>query len=270
MLPPTDFRTTLICFGVLIAAMVVSAPALIAGGDGTHQSLDRSIMDRIENATDPTTLRTNHLRPDTYTPSIQQAYYESTPARTNNRLQRFSEQEVRQAQAIAPVQPETATETEQASLESFLDRERKTQQSNPKTTESALDLVTRISLNLVIVLSIALVVIVVLKQRHNGPGNARADSQLGFHVTETLPLKNGASLQIVEYEGNRFLVALDGNGIRSVNAIQQSFNEAMEETRYSEPNQDLAATQSRNPIEDTADIDAKLVKLLIKNAKKAA
>lgn len=94
------------------------------------------------------------------------------------------------------------------------------------------DLIMKISLNLIFVLCFAVGVILVLKKfgkaRDGNQNSDRAKSD-SLSVLQTLRIDPKISIRLVQWRANRFLVACDQNGIQSVNPLNESFEQTLNE-----------------------------------------
>lgn len=101
--------------------------------------------------------------------------------------------------------------------------------SNP---DKILNLVMKISLNLVFVLSFAVGVMLIVKRwmQNNGssPNSARASGD-SLCIRETLRVDNRTTIRLVQWRSNRFLITSDHNGIQSVNALNDAFEQTLQE-----------------------------------------
>ena len=172
---------------------------------------------------------------------------------------------------------------------SFIDKESAASTSaDAREVNGTAVLVKRISINLMFVLAIAFGVLLLIRQWQKGravkPSRAQQD-QDKLNVIQVIPLANGASLHIVQGNASKFIVAIDGGGIKSVNVLSASFEDTMtqvetreqrRQSRQSQANprpqlaQHTAAPAPRqvkhneiDPNEDTTEIDEKLIKLLL-------
>ncbi|NND95827.1 MAG: hypothetical protein HKN47_00690 [Pirellulaceae bacterium] len=173
---------------------------------------------------------------------------------------------------------------------SFIEKERTSQAAEK---EDAREFITKIGINLIFVLALAFGFILLAKhwQRSKFSAAVSTTSQATvLNVKQVLPLANGATLHVVEGYRNRVLVAIDTTGIRSVNVLSQTFDETMDDIQDYDTYADLANRQTRlhetsrrdsrsrsarapEPIvhdESTAEIDEKLIALLLQKSKNAA
>ncbi len=104
------------------------------------------------------------------------------------------------------------------------------------------DLIMKLSLNLVFVLSFAFGVILIAKRLmkpkstfENG-GRVKSDS---LNILQTLRLDAKTSIRLVQWRSNRFLVACDQNGIQSVNPLNASFEQTLQELDEDESDEKL-------------------------------
>jgi len=95
-----------------------------------------------------------------------------------------------------------------------------------------LDLIMKISLNLFFVLSFAFGAILLAKRWLQPNANSKTSDRLGIDslsVLQTLQLDPKISVRLVQWRSNRFLIACDQNGIQSVNALNESFDQTLTE-----------------------------------------
>jgi flagellar biogenesis protein FliO len=183
-----------------------------------------------------------------------------------------------------PVELAVATD-ESAAGTSFIDRE-SAESVSPDAGEAngTAVLVKRISINLMFVLAIAFGVLLLIRQWQKGRSVRPSKDQRAqdaLNVCQIIPLANGASLHVVQGTENKFVVAIDGGGIKSVNVLSASFEDTMtqvetreqrRQSRQSKPqlaqhtaSPSLGAVEQNefDPNEDTTEIDEKLIKLLL-------
>ncbi|TWU02369.1 hypothetical protein [Stieleria varia] len=160
--------------------------------------------------------------------------------------------------------------------ESFIDRERAAESEQPNATR---DLMTKIGINLMFVLAIAFGALLMIKnwQKSRFPKLASKSESQELNVSQILPLSNGATLHVVDGMQNRFVVAIDSTGIKSVNVLNPSFDDVMQfaeerETRSQRSQRRQSASARGNAIEaeSSSDIDQNLINLLLRSAKQAA
>lgn len=95
-----------------------------------------------------------------------------------------------------------------------------------------LDLIMKVSLNLVFVLSFAVGIILIAKRwvkpksTTHSVERARSDS---LAILQTLQIDQRISIRLVQWRSNRFLVACDQNGIKSVNPLNATFDQTLKE-----------------------------------------
>ena len=95
-----------------------------------------------------------------------------------------------------------------------------------------LDLIMNISLNLVFVLSFAFGAILLAKKWLNPSADSKSNDRLdvdSLSVLQTLRLDQKISVRLIQWRSNRFLIACDQNGIQSVNALNESFDQTLTE-----------------------------------------
>lgn len=210
---------------------------------------------------------------------VQQAVYDEPPLEKLN-----------------PVIPDTWDT--KADQQSFIEKERAALDTAPaKNPEGPTELAIKLVVNLALVLAIAVTVILCIKHWYRIRENKPAIGPDGpaFRLETTLALPNGSSLHLIEVSQTRFMVAIDGNGIKSIEALTGGFEETMRhmETqpepdtevfsgrvrtraqkrrshRTAEPRRQAEPEQEFDPNEDTTDIDEKLVKLLLRRSNQAA
>ncbi|MEO1526928.1 MAG: hypothetical protein AAFX06_15935 [Planctomycetota bacterium] len=188
-----------------------------------------------------------------------------------------------ETQGLSPNDPRQA---------SFIERER----SESAARETAQELIMRIGINLGFVLALGIGGVLIYKQVQRGKPAAIGDLQ-ELKVCQTLRLTTGASIYVVEGFGKKFLVAIDANGIKSVEVLNASFHQTMEQA---EPYEDLELEDAvasfargqrerevsprgkrarrreqqeqarREREEPTSELDAKLINLLLQRTKQAA
>ena len=167
-----------------------------------------------------------------------------------------------------------AASNQQASFQdelSFIEREK---QAQPQEKDSTRDMITRLGVNLAFVLAIAIGFIFLVRHWQNTKGlPATSSPENGIRTRHVLRLTNSVSLYVVDVSGSHFLVAIDAGGIKSVKPLVGDFAET-----YGRSSQSLDLAQAKihrqEPIihdESTAEIDEKLIRLLLeKNNKQAA
>lgn len=95
-----------------------------------------------------------------------------------------------------------------------------------------LDLIMKVSLNLVFVLCFAFGAILLARRWMQPSTSSRNTARLGadsLSVLQTLRLDQKTSVRLVQWRSNRFLIACDQNGIQSVNALNDSFDQTLTE-----------------------------------------
>ncbi|QDT10260.1 flagellar biosynthetic protein FliO [Planctomycetes bacterium K23_9] len=171
---------------------------------------------------------------------------------------------------------------DQASAESFLAKE----QSEPTNdTKSTAALIKKISINLMFVLAAAFGFLLLVKQWQKGKSGGKAvveQKNDALNVSQILPLSNGASLHVVQGSENKFLVAIDSGGIKSVNVLTGSFEDAMtqvetrQQRRQSSRHEPVGqrttdrVVETIDPTDVPSEIDEKLIKMLLQRAPQAA
>jgi hypothetical protein len=168
---------------------------------------------------------------------------------------------------------------------SFIEREKA---SDPATRGSAQALITKISINLCFVLALAVGFVLFARQWQKSkttlqPKAAAAGDSLCLR--QSLTLTAGASLHIVEGFEHKFLVAMDASGIKSVKVLNPSFAEAFDQSETMPEASEAPATlpiapepraaeaHDPDPIgndQSSAEIDEKLIKLLLRSSHRAA
>ena len=166
------------------------------------------------------------------------------------------------------------TKNQQASFHdelSFIEREK---QAEPQQQDSTRDMITRLGVNLAFVLAIAIGFIFLVRHWQNTKGGpSHSSPENAIRTRHVLRLTNSVSLYVVDVSGSHFLVAIDTGGIKSVKPLVGDFAET-----YGRSSQSLDLAQPKihrqEPIihdESTAEIDEKLIRLLLeKNNKQAA
>ncbi|MEL6108263.1 MAG: hypothetical protein AAFU85_19730 [Planctomycetota bacterium] len=177
---------------------------------------------------------------------------------------------------------------------SFIDRERSTESGS---RETAHELITRVGINLGFVLALAVGGVLIYKQMQQKKSLTKGDHGQELRVCQTLALTTGASIYVVEGFGNKYLVAIDGGGIKSVEVLTTSFKQTLDESEsYDDLEMEQAIAsfsrgkrareesprsrrsrlreqqeqQRREREEPTSELDAKLINLLLQRTKQAA
>jgi hypothetical protein len=147
---------------------------------------------------------------------------------------------------------------------------------------------------LVFVLAIAFAGILLFRQVQRGKGREKTrvpDALKELAVEQVLNLNRGASLYVVDGFSSKVLVAVDSGGIKSVDILHRSFEDALEQapafsspaeeqnklppeaTRQTTRRERRARAQQVERInqeEPTPELDEKLIKMLLSNSRKAA
>ncbi|MGB7345736.1 MAG: hypothetical protein WBD20_16085 [Pirellulaceae bacterium] len=269
-----------------------------------HRATQSAVQPTADSSLASNGLRTaaDQLRPAPSQPrqrefsnSIDPAYYareqlqaSATPQPSTNpssdeawdRILRSSSAGGNHDSGVVPV----SAETDARFGESFIEQEK----ADPtKQDQSTAALIKKISINLMFVLAFAFGVLMLIKQLQKGRGVGKkkmvANSALeDLNVSQVLPLTNGASLHVVEGNQNKFLVAIDASGIKSVNILGASnvqiasFDDTM---RQVETRQQRRETKQKDepttykfvdPNEDSTEIDEKLIKMLLQRSSSVA
>ena len=174
----------------------------------------------------------------------------------------------------AAVGESSHTANSEQSEPSFIEKEATNPESQRENTAA---LIRKISINLMFVLAIAFGFLLLVKHWQKGKFSRKpkADSHnQSLNVSQVLPLTNGASLHVVQGNSNRFLVAIDSSGIKSVKVLTSSFDDTMQQVENRQHRRESASRRQTyeriEPSDVSSEIDEKLIKMLLQNAPAAA
>ncbi|MCC9602939.1 hypothetical protein LOC67_20510 [Stieleria sp. JC731] len=150
-------------------------------------------------------------------------------------VRRASYEDVTPSQVVTePLQAnrELAQRNTQSHYDSFIEREKQAAGSSTANA-NATEMIKKIAINLCFVLALAIAGILVYRLIQKGKFANPVDqlrSQGKLKIHQVLEVSRGVNLYLVDGMNSRVLVAVDPSGIKSVNVLPGSFEDAMDET----------------------------------------
>lgn len=157
--------------------------------------------------------------------------------------------------------------------ESFIEREQA--EKKPKS-ENLGQMISKVGMNLAFVLAVAVGFILIAKNwiRPRLSSSKGGGEMASLQVKEVLSLDSKSTLRLVHWQNSRILVATDAQGIKSVNVLNPTFDQTMDELPPEPAPEQMKKVEVGNrtqpetgaQVQKGNGIDERLLRLLLENA----